>query len=118
MQQYSAQWWAAVLDKWNASSEADQMARLGTTSFAVLDSSLPAVAIHWDERGQGHLLPSGTSAPLRFEATASDWRAFIDGEFNAAMGVLTRRIRLIGNPVAVLPYTAAFNQLAKVSRYA
>ena len=116
MQRYSVGWWARVLEEWNASGEAGHLANLGIASFKVLNSPLPTVVIHWDKRGTGTILPADSFTPLCFAATAANWQAFIDGEFGAAMGVLTRRIRLEGNPVAVLPYTAAFNRLAKVSR--
>jgi hypothetical protein len=116
MQPYTVEWWSRVVEAWNSSPTSSHLAGIGYVSFEVLGSDQPIVTVCWDSAGIGSIAPELSDAPVRLAATAAHWRAFIDGEFTAVMGVLSRRIQLTGNPVLVLPYTSAFNRLAQLSR--
>jgi len=112
----SEAWWELVLDAWNASAYTQSLARFGLASFETTDSGLPPVWVYWDSAGIAERRLRGTYDSPKFSASAANWMAFFNGDFTAAMGMMRMKIRFRGPVRRVIPYTGAFNNLARVSR--
>ena len=113
---FSAAWWDAVADVWNASGDTANMARFGTAVFHVTDASTPPVWMHWDDAGHAtRLQKSGRLDDPAFSASRQNWVALFEGRFTAGMGVLRLKIRFRGPVRRVLPYTHGLNDFARAA---
>lgn len=116
-------WWDAVLHAWNDSPYTSELAGLGLVCFRIQQEleteALQPIYVHWDSVGvaKHHDFQTSDSTAIIPCFTAPDavWEAFVRGEFSATMGVLRGLIRFEGPLNRVLPYTIAFNRLAKVA---
>lgn len=113
---FSAAWWDAVADAWNASSYTASMARFGTSVFRVSDVPTQPVWVHWDDAGRATRRQSGRFDDPAFSASRQIWLAFFEGRFTAGTGVLRLKIRFRGPVRRVLPYTGGFNNFARAAR--
>lgn len=114
--QLRTEWWDRVIDSWNSSSYTQVLAGLGPVCFEVLKGNFEPVWIEWDYTGHARRLPTPVGDAPCFSATVSNWRAFIDGKFKAAIGVLTGRIKFHGKLTRIMPYANSFDRLAEVAR--
>ena len=111
---FSAAWWDAAADAWNASDHTASLARFGTAVLRVADAPLPPVWMHWDSDGRVARCAPGRRDDPDFTASLDNWSAFFAGRFTAGMGLLRLRIRFQGPVRRVLPFTGGFNAFARV----
>ena len=115
MELFSKDWAEGFVHEWNASSVASKLRGLGSVTFRVTDAGESLVTLHWSERGQAKLLDEVDCTAPMLSASMADWLAFVRGEFSATAGVMDGRMRFEGQLTAILPYTLAFNDVAKVA---
>jgi hypothetical protein len=113
---FSILWWDRVVGEWNVSEHPGILGGLGTICFEVLDRDPLTVYLTWDHLGYAERLESPVEDAVRFSANATDWDAFIDQEFTATIGIFSGRLIYKGSLRRILPYSIAFNVLAKVAQ--
>ena len=113
---FGPDWWDKVLAAWNASGCRHSLGGFGLSSFRVSDMDVERIWVYWDAEGNASRESAGATDVPTFSASRRDWLDFIDGRFTATAGVLRRRLHLEGSFRQVLPYTKAFNNLARVAR--
>lgn len=111
----STEWWVEVVQTWNSHLEKGSLSDFGVSRFEVTDSDLPPVLIHWDEKGNAALLSTDTREATAFRASLKSWRSFVNGDFNAVYGIVSRKIDFKGSAIFILPYIAGFKVLAEAA---
>lgn len=111
----SSLWWDKLIEEWNRSSFKNKLAGFGPICFQVLDSDFAPVWIEWDTVGRAEHIDVQTKDSPCLSASEANWMAFINGEFTATTGVLQGRITYRGELSQILPYSLAFNHLAKAA---
>ncbi|WP_394412961.1 hypothetical protein [Roseateles sp. BYS78W] len=92
-----------------------RLAGFGAARFVVADGQ-GDVVVEWGIDGMATRCEAPPSGCPVFTATAVHWVQFVSGDFTAAAGVLSGKIHFQGSIRTLLPYTLAFNELAKVAR--
>ena len=113
---FSDAWWDALLEAWNAATDAHLLAGAGTLRFELAEETPRTACVRWDETGRGTRVADSERFTPRFRGTESQWRTFISGEIDAMHAVLTGRLRFSGSLPRILPYVRAFDTLAAVAR--
>ena len=116
LERFSPAWWGCVAEHWNISQYRAEMVGFGDASFEVLNADVRLVTVQWDKNGTATVLSEPVEGCAIFSATHENWTEFVRGQFTAVMGVLQGRIIFRGSAIIILPYTTAFNHLAKVAR--
>jgi putative sterol carrier protein len=115
LQFFSHAWWQAWVDLWNNSDHQISLANLGKVEFQTSEEPVCRIFLLFDELGNAKIVEFNR-AEIVFTATLKDWWLFVNGEYTATMGVLTRRIKISGNIAQVLPFSKAFNNMALVAQ--
>lgn len=112
----SPPWWDLVADKWNSSLYTWSLAGMGLFCIRVSDGTFDPIWIEWDKAGRVRRLdqPNGKASCL--SATVANWKAFLEGDFNAINGILEGRICYNGELAHLLPYSSALNHFAKIAQ--
>ena len=114
---FSPDWWDQVIAAWNASPHTDSLAGLGAITFKILDEEA-AACLEWDAAGQARRLEAPAEGAPGLGATREHWRQYIAGEFKAAVGVMTGKLKFEGNMAALLPFAEGVQQFVEISREA
>lgn len=113
---FSAAWWDAAAEVWNASGQTAALAHFGTVVLRATDATTPPVWMHWDDAGRMTRCPSGREDDPDFSAPLQNWQEFFAGRFGAGMAVLRYKINFRGPVRRVLPFTGGLNTFARVIR--
>lgn len=113
---FTPDWWDQVLHAWNGSEYRPSLAGFGEASFRVSDMDVEEIWVRWDAGGRAERVSGGDPSAPKFTASCQGWLGFIEGRYTATVGVMRRHLQVEGSFRRVLPYTRAFNNLARVSR--
>jgi putative sterol carrier protein len=115
---FSDRWWDVVLAAWNASNDARLLAGIGCLRFELDGDPARQTWVVWDDRGHGVRTGAGEPFTSAFSGSPEEWRAFMDGDVDAMLAMLTGRLRFTGSLPRIFPYVRAFDALALVARCA
>lgn len=104
----------AFVEAWNKSKHRSRLAGFGPCCFAVEGEPSRQLCLDWDEDGVVSRVEDRRWPT--FSASLDEWSSFIAGEFPAALGLLSGRLRYNGRIGAIVRYSLAFNDLPAVAR--
>ena len=114
--EFGHSWWLRFAVAWNEGRFVKDLGGLGLIRFSVSMSSTKPVCVNWDSDGFATVVEVESPDIPTFSATASNWHAFIEGEFSAVRGIFTGRIRYKGPLRRIIRYAKRFDRMAEVAR--